>query len=96
MRRRKVDRTGRAVAAYRVRYRRRWYRMRASQNRKSFPARYVRSDRRELLTHEPCVVADDQGLTLRTITTFQIAADRVSDTPNILEREFICNYCSPA
>jgi hypothetical protein len=65
------------------------------KDRKAFLARNVRSDRRELLTHKSRVMADDQGSSRRFILPFQIAADRVSDTSDILECKIVCNYRSP-
>jgi len=66
------------------------------KDRKAFPARYVRSDRRELLAHKSRVMADDQGSSRLFILPFQIAADRVSYTSNILESKIVCNYRSPS
>jgi hypothetical protein len=39
---------------------------------------------------------DDQRFARTVSTIFQIAADRFSYPPNILERKFVGNDCSPA
>jgi hypothetical protein len=96
VRRCKIYRPSRLVEPYRVRDRRRRDRLCALQYGKAFPAGHVGRGRRELFTHESCVVADDQGLSRPFILPFQIAADRVTDTPNISECEIVCNNRTPA